>query len=84
MTERSICPYCHKKFVDVDFLNTHLLGAHPERYSIGTDERRKGWITPYGFVDFRHPVSYEEACHAMKSVVESAANSLSGAMEKLK
>jgi len=28
--------------------------------------RKKGWATPYGFADFRDPVTYEEACAEMK------------------
>ena len=33
-------------------------------------EKRTGWATPYGFADFKEPVSYEEACETMKTVRE--------------
>lgn len=31
---------------------------------------KKGWGTPYGFVDFTKPVSYEYACNFMKEQQE--------------
>lgn len=31
-----------------------------------TTVKRKGWRTPYGFIDFTKPVTYEEACAAME------------------
>lgn len=34
------------------------------------DGKRKGWQTPYGFVDFAEPVSYEEACAISKKMAE--------------
>lgn len=35
--------------------------------------KAKGWVTPYGFGDFKEPVTYEEACEAMKAVSEAIA-----------
>jgi hypothetical protein len=32
--------------------------------------KRKGWKTPYGFIDFTVPVSYERACSIMKDQQE--------------
>lgn len=32
--------------------------------------KRRGWRTPYGFIDFSKPVTYEEACEAMKEPYE--------------
>lgn len=29
---------------------------------------RKGWATPYGFIDFTVPVSFEHACETMKKM----------------
>lgn len=34
----------------------------------------KGWRTPYGFADFTEPVTYEEACAAMKGMAEKFFN----------
>ncbi|PZQ48862.1 MAG: hypothetical protein DI551_00595 [Micavibrio aeruginosavorus] len=31
---------------------------------------RRGWSTPYGFVDFTTPVSYEEAVRVAKIVAD--------------
>ena len=36
--------------------------------------KRKGWSTPYGFIDFTVPVSYEYACSVMKEQSERFAN----------
>lgn len=31
-------------------------------------DKRKGWGTPYGFGDFKEPVTYEEACEIMETI----------------
>lgn len=33
--------------------------------------RRKGWATPYGFVDCKEPVTYQEACDMMKVISDA-------------
>ena len=35
--------------------------------------KRKGWSTPYGFIDFRQPVTYEVALAEMEKLQEYAA-----------
>lgn len=30
---------------------------------------RKGWATPYGFGDWAEPISYEEACERMRTML---------------
>lgn len=34
-------------------------------------DRRKGWATPYGYVDFKEPVTYSEALEVSKTVNEA-------------
>ncbi len=36
--------------------------------------RQKGWATPYGFIDFKKPMTYEEACAEMKPLYEKYFN----------
>lgn len=33
--------------------------------------KRKGWSTPFGFIDFPQPVTYQEACDAIQAAAES-------------
>jgi len=55
------CPAgCGKKFVTAAYAASHADIAHPNW--IEDKHKRKGWATPYGFVDFSYPVSYEDAC----------------------
>ena len=67
------CPVkCGKIFVSAEKAHTHANIEHPcwmeER------DKRKGWRTPYGFADFDHPVTYEEACEQMKPMYEEFIN----------
>lgn len=59
------CNVCSKKFISTGHLRIHLKAAHDE------DEipvLRKGWVTPYGFVDFAQPVSYKDALEQAKEI----------------
>jgi hypothetical protein len=60
------CQDCGKKFLSEDFLTKHIQEVHPESFV----DRRRGWATPHGFVDFSKPVSYDEACTLMKELSE--------------
>lgn len=53
------CRHCNKKFITAAHAKSHEDIAHPQN----TDEEqmRRGWATPYGFVDFVEPVTYEYA-----------------------
>lgn len=33
-------------------------------------KKAKGWNTPYGFCDFKKPVTYAEACKFMEEQIE--------------
>lgn len=64
------CPAgCGKKFLTSLHAMQHSNIAHPEA-KVG-EVKRKGWVTPHGFVDMKEPVTYEEACEAAKSVCEA-------------
>jgi hypothetical protein len=54
-----LCPVkCGKKFITKEHAERHADKEHPG----WRNPKKKGWVTPYGFVDFRYPVTYEEAC----------------------
>lgn len=48
----------------------HLKKKPPEKPD---PNKRKGWPTPYGFIDFTIPVTYEHACEVMKEQSEQFA-----------
>lgn len=52
------CTECKKKYTTALYLQKHIDIDHG---GIIKDKRRH-WVTPYGFVNFSSPVSYEEAC----------------------
>lgn len=59
---KTLCPDgCGKKFISAAYAELHADVNH-----IGWREpkntKKKGWATPYGFVDFGEPVTYEQAC----------------------
>lgn len=59
------CPVkCGKKFTTQAFAETHADEAHAE-WRI---PKSRGWRTPYGFGDWREPVTYEFACAEMKKM----------------
>ena len=55
------CDSCGRKFITQAFLDKHL-ATYPKPNEL----KRKGWVTPYGFMDFTDPVTYEEACEVAK------------------
>lgn len=66
MTKAKCPANCGKKFLTSEQAKSHADIAHPNW--IEESKRRKGWVTPYGFSDFTHPVTYEEACEQMKGM----------------
>ncbi len=59
------CPAkCGKRFVSQAHAEAH---ADREHYDWRTP-RLRGWGTPFGFIDFKHPVTYQEAYDAMQSI----------------
>lgn len=59
---KSNCPAgCGKRFIDEKSAEQHMKSQHAD-----WEPKRKGWATPYGFADFGHPVTYEQACETMK------------------
>lgn len=64
-----ICPAgCGKKFVNEYHIKRHLEVMHKEDAT--AEQKLKGWATPYGFVDFKEPVTYEEALLVSKAMNE--------------
>ncbi len=63
---------CGKKFISAAHARSHADLAHPGWMT----PRQKGWRTPYGFADFDHPVTYEEACESMKPMYDEFVNKL--------
>lgn len=62
------CPAeCGSRFVSEEFLKRHLAVEHPTWKNV---PRQKGWCTPYGFGDWTHPITYEEACERMKEITQ--------------
>lgn len=58
---------CGKKFISHEHMMRHHRLAHPIMPQ--GEVKRKGWATPYGFGDWKEPVTYEEACEQMKKMV---------------
>lgn len=68
---KTLCPAgCGKKFISAEFANAHADREHPD-WKLHQAPKRKGWATPHGFVDFRDPVTYEEACEAAQFIVQA-------------
>lgn len=64
---KTLCPArCGKKFINAQCANAHADAVHPAWRNPVI--KRKGWMTPYGFADFKEPVTYEEACNTLKAV----------------
>lgn len=62
---KATCPAgCGKKFISPEHAKSHADLTHPDWMT----PRRKGWATPYGFGDWTHPITYEEACEQMKAL----------------
>ncbi len=64
-----ICPAgCGKKFTTEHFVKRHVEVMHKD--DPAKVLKRKGWATPYGFVDFKEPVTYEEALSTSQAMHE--------------
>lgn len=68
---KTLCPAgCGKKFITKEHAERHADEKH-----VGWREPKpktsKGWCTPYGFIDFSYPVTYEHACKTMKEMGET-------------
>jgi hypothetical protein len=62
---KTSCPdKCGKKFVTPEHAEAHADKEHPGWRA----PKARGWRTPNGFIDFSHPVTYEEACKAMEEM----------------
>ena len=68
------CPECDKKFISQEFMEKHADSEHPDWRT----PKSKGWRTPWGFIDFRHPVTYEYACEQMKDAREELEAMMAG------
>lgn len=67
MSKYPLCPAgCGLKFITKEHAERHADAEHLD-WRI---PKSKGWRTPYGFIDFREPVTYEKACEAMKAMHE--------------
>ena len=70
MSKYPLCPAgCGLKFVDKEHAEKHADLCHPG-WRDPKPKLCKGWRTPWGFIDFSVPVSYEKACEAAKNIQE--------------
>lgn len=64
------CPAgCPRKFVDYEHADRHADEFHPGWRDPMAPEKQKGWATPYGFLDFSEPVTYEHALLFGRSIL---------------
>lgn len=62
---KALCPAgCGKKFVSGEHAKSHADLMHDDWMT----PRRKGWATPYGFCDWKEPITYEDACKQMQAM----------------
>jgi hypothetical protein len=62
------CPAgCGKKFITKEYAERHADEDHKD-WRI---PKQRGWATPHGFVDFREPVTYEQACATAQKISEN-------------
>lgn len=65
---KTLCPAgCGKKFIS----DVHAIAHADEFHSDWRTPKRKGWVTPYGFGDWKDPITYEEACEQMKALSDT-------------
>lgn len=65
---KTFCPgNCGKRFINEDAANQHADMFHPDWRT----PKRRGWCTPYGFGDWKEPITYEEACEQMAVINQS-------------
>lgn len=61
------CPAgCGRIFISKEHAERHADKEHPDWRT----PKARGWATSYGFIDFSHPVTFEEACTLAKSLVK--------------
>ena len=56
---------------EADHAERHADSEHPD-WKTPKMPKNRGWATPCGFVDFREPVTYEQACEVAQKLYESA------------
>jgi hypothetical protein len=72
---KAICPAgCGQKYISKEHAERHADADHPD-WRI---PKSKGWRTPYGFIDFREPVTYEHACSVIKQAHDKFSNAEGG------
>lgn len=60
---KTLCPAgCGKKFTTQEFADKHADSLH-DGWRV---PKSRGWRTPWGFIDFAYPVTYEYACKEHK------------------
>lgn len=64
------CEHCGKKYINDYHAKRHIEIMHKDLPQPETEIKRKGWATQFGFVDFKEPVTYEEACESSKVIHE--------------
>ena len=68
------CPAgCGLKFVDQAHAERHADAEHAG-WSDPKPVMKRGWATPWGFVDFAEKVSFEHACKVAKSINDKYAH----------
>lgn len=71
MSEKTYCPAgCGNLYINKDFAYKHANEEHPN-WDKPEMIKRKGWVTPYGFVDLKEPATYKEACEIMKTITDA-------------
>ena len=62
---KTLCPArCGKKFITAEHAVAHADAEHPDWRT----PKQRGWATPHGFIDFRQPVTYAEACEVAAKI----------------
>jgi hypothetical protein len=65
---KALCPAgCGKKYISAPAARAHADSEH-QGWNDPNNIKRKGWLTPYGFGDWKEPITYASACEQMKKV----------------
>lgn len=68
---KTACPAgCGKKFITANHAEKHADTSHPN-WKTPKMPKAKGWATPFGFIDFGQPVTYEQACQTAQKLQDS-------------
>ncbi len=65
--------YNHKKHQETEKYKTAIIDKEKDGVI-----KRKGWRTPYGFIDFKKPVTYEEACAELELIYNDFKKNIDG------